>query len=1157
MRPLNQHIDLDELDLWRRDPKGLSAEQKERRVEIDRHVEQCGECSQIMQAHALISTSAALGATTPCPPQDEWLKVAAGLIPEAELEVYLSHASACAPCARELKYAIQILNQEINEADLGGLRSSTAEWQKTMARKLTSLGSNPELRRISPFRSRKVYFRWALAAAAVVLLGLGLGVWRRFRPSVDALEARAFDARRLTPLRLPGAHAVALYSPARGATSESADWPELLQLRLRAETELKKDPESAYWHQVLGRTFVLQDEAKSALAEFQIANLRDPHLDRIEFDLGTAYFELGEQTGDKSDYGYAAEEFSGFLDRARRPDTSALFDRALCWERSGLTELARRDLTQAEANETDPDWKRAIQAEIESLGKTGAARDQSHSDFLKWGLHAEANSTAFSASDYEAALNSVFLPQSASVRDPRPRNFEKLAQAGWMHDDAWLAEWIQAAGARDAGSALRLAAAVNANLAGRPGDALAEARIATAAYRKTGNRPGFARSSIEEVYALQRMGRAQECLSRIRDLRIESPLRGYSYLISTLMLEEASCQEMAGAMDMSKRAIDRALASAEHEGFSGIFARAQGFLAGYYTLKGLPEQAWNADVSGLDFCHANGCPPLRQYQFISDLIDNSETLGFGRISVLLARLNTEIAQRAGNLENTSYAFEVLGQKELDSGSTGEAEAAFAEADRLLNGLDDSPTTRQFRADWAADRSELLVREGRKAEALEYLATASKEVSTAESIVIQLNYWSRRSLVELRARRYDQALESAEKAVSYADQVRQGLSTYVDRETWRVHSRKAFLALVDALYEKGRPSDALRAWISFQTAAEPKSSMESDPGSLHRPSLIFARLLDRYLVFTLDSDRYQVRVSSLPADAESIDQLARTFSLLCRDPRSSIAELQHAGSSLYSVLFQSIGLPFYSDMQVEVSGALRTLPFDALVLPDGGYLGTQGNLVFRSPIRSHSPIAKAAVFSRSSSLLILRTHDKGGSAGTIPLLYDETPDLMRRFTRARLVDGAEADRAQLLRAAQSAQIFHFSGHAVNQDGATGLLVRSDPQSSNDLLSADWLDGLTLKSIDLAVLAACSTLGTDGRGLESLDLTNAFLRAGAKNVIASLWDVDSEATRVLMLAFYDNLLEGNSPSVALHRAQALISANSKFRHPYFWSGFRLLE
>ena len=66
--------------------------------------------------------------------------------------------------------------------------------------------------------------------------------------------------------------------------------------------------------------------------------------------------------------------------------------------------------------------------------------------------------------------------------------------------------------------------------------------------------------------------------------------------------------------------------------------------------------------------------------------------------------------------------------------------------------------------------------------------------------------------------------------------------------------------------------------------------------------------------------------------------------------------------------------------------------------------------------------------------------------------------------------------------------------------------------------------------------------------------AFLSAGARNVVAGLWDVDDRATTLLMKDFYDELSSGLSPVSALRRAKLNLMARGGInRKPRYWAAF----
>lgn len=165
-------------------------------------------------------------------------------------------------------------------------------------------------------------------------------------------------------------------------------------------------------------------------------------------------------------------------------------------------------------------------------------------------------------------------------------------------------------------------------------------------------------------------------------------------------------------------------------------------------------------------------------------------------------------------------------------------------------------------------------------------------------------------------------------------------------------------------------------------------------------------------------------------------------------------------------------------------------------------------------------------------------------------------------RTRLIMGFDANREAIKTSSiEHQKILHFATH--------GMMDPRHPELSGLVLSmfnkkGEYQDGYlrvsdiyNLKlSADLVVLSSCeSALGKD-LGSEGINgLPRAFLYAGARTVIASLWKVDDDATVPLMKAFYSRLQRGETPALALREAQIEMLKSAQFSDPYYWAAFVL--
>jgi tetratricopeptide (TPR) repeat protein len=122
------------------------------------------------------------------------------------------------------------------------------------------------------------------------------------------------------------------------------------------------------------------------------------------------------------------------------------------------------------------------------------------------------------------------------------------------------------------------------------------------------------------------------------------------------------------------------------------------------------------------------------------------------------------------------------------------------------------------------------------------------------------------------------------------------------------------------------------------------------------------------------------------------------------------------------------------------------------------------------------------------------------------------------------------------------------------GVNTWLRRGNPPTAAEdgLLTAEDVIGLDLRATELVVLSACDTgLGDIHTGEGVFGLRRAFVLAGARTLVMSLWKVPDEPTRELMENFYGRLLAGQGRAEALRDAQLTIKV--KYPEPFYWGAF----
>lgn len=161
----------------------------------------------------------------------------------------------------------------------------------------------------------------------------------------------------------------------------------------------------------------------------------------------------------------------------------------------------------------------------------------------------------------------------------------------------------------------------------------------------------------------------------------------------------------------------------------------------------------------------------------------------------------------------------------------------------------------------------------------------------------------------------------------------------------------------------------------------------------------------------------------------------------------------------------------------------------------------------------------------------------------------------------VVDGFKATRDYVLKTPLNRyHIIHFATHGIidpvhpEMSGLVLSLLNRKGRRQNGYLHLGDIYHLKL-SADLVVLSACNSgLGKDLNSEGIIGLPRAFLYAGAKSVMASLWKVEDNAAAEFMKSFYSGIRAREGPSAALRNAQ-LHMLRTDWAKPFYWAAFVL--
>jgi len=309
-------------------------------------------------------------------------------------------------------------------------------------------------------------------------------------------------------------------------------------------------------------------------------------------------------------------------------------------------------------------------------------------------------------------------------------------------------------------------------------------------------------------------------------------------------------------------------------------------------------------------------------------------------------------------------------------------------------------------------------------------------------------------------------------------------------------------------------------------------------------------------------------------------------LTLKEKKEVITQLKYKSQIILSNLYNTIienylftQLKEKKELIISPDGLLNFLPFEALyhngkyLIEDYkiSYISSGREFVRQTKREKANPKYKMICFGNpdfNASLPISNTKDM---PNLTPLdrwedyqnfspIGDAEINITRdMYPNALIYEKKDATIKNLMKI-ESPRILHFSTHGkflINDEIKNpmlkaGLAFTGANKKLDGIATALKLSALDLKDTELVVLSACeSGLGEVQNAEGVMGLPKAFLQAGARDVIMSLWSVSNQKTAELMGYFYENLKQNQNYSTALRNAK--LKMIKKDMHPYYWSAF----
>jgi CHAT domain-containing protein len=548
----------------------------------------------------------------------------------------------------------------------------------------------------------------------------------------------------------------------------------------------------------------------------------------------------------------------------------------------------------------------------------------------------------------------------------------------------------------------------------------------------------------------------------------------------------------------------------------------------------------------------------------------------------LAQRYAALAERRTEGVNDKYHLPedlaLLADLAAEAGHVKQAERLYARAEDVTNGLLLTLPSRQVEGSLMATLSNVYLGHFRLT-ALE-LNNLSQAFGIIESA---------------RGRAMADQLRSGAQIELPKDRITQGAQQELNRlQIQLLHETSASkrTALLQRLFEVeqvlgpagGPPTSFQRATLQAAPAKLPDVQRQ-----LNGDTAILEYVLDSPSSFCLYITHGSAGLITLPASRAELDKLVASYRKLVRTRIGTIA----GAHTLYADLIEPLPPQALKRRLIIVpDGSLNLIPFDALTDSSGHYVldahvvtytpsATVLRLIGGTKRVNTNPITFLGVGGVEYGVLTADASPdakpapdgKGGTSNP----FDPKAEPLRDLSGSRdevtaagkvfggssvLLLGRNATKVAFMDEPLGRfKIIHIAAHGVDSPifpDRAALVLGEDPEHHDDgLLQVRDIERLHLNA-ELVTLSACDTGAGRLEGEEGIEnIERAFLFAGARSVLASLWTASDVYTTELMGQFYRNLATGEDEGDALRKAKlALLKEYRSQATPFYWAGFTLV-
>ena len=639
--------------------------------------------------------------------------------------------------------------------------------------------------------------------------------------------------------------------------------------------------------------------------------------------------------------------------------------------------------------------------------------------------------------------------------------------------------------------------------------------------------------------------------------------------------------------------------------WAGYF-RSQATAASIRRILGMYKESLTANLLGISTAEQYPVEPRQVWNLYSSLSLNLLKLGHTQSAMDVQQEAHFLAKKVDwpLYQSLSHARQGMIQLELGNSEVAVelANQALIEASRII----DESTKTDTLADALFFKAHLLRRSGNYSEAVKNYELAIGLYEKTPYHLFSYKAYQGRFLARLALKDETNGEEDLEQAVALLEKFRGKILDENFRDSFFDESQEFYDTAIN--FEYVHRNNAIRAFqlsedsrarsfldsrqssphilktdrsvdLQIQSLANPLSLGEIQQRLPEQTQIIQYSVLSEKIIIWIINSKSIFSAHQDISEKVLSEKIANFTTLVTASDESAIKQRVALSKELYNILIQPIESHLRQQelLCIVPDKQLNCLPFGALISASPGKYFIEDYTFVISPGATAfilcSETAKEKFTIAEERLLCLGNPKiTNGEFSSLPNLRNaetEARQIAALYNSPHLLIGTEAKESLFAKLAPKIDVLHIAGHSIVDEASpllSKLLLAADyPQNSNTestdgILHLYELYQLRISKPKLVILSSCRT--GRGRIYQSegmVTLARPFLVAGVPTVISSLWDVDSEKTKELMIRFHTIRKRYRfSASKALRQAQLemVCAGNNCPQSSLAWAAFNVV-